>query len=178
MVSGQQWELEVLLSEEQIRARVAQLGREIRHHYQDDAPLLVGVLNGAVVFMADLARAIEGPMAFEFLAVSSYGDGMTSSGAVRILKDLDSDIAGERVLVVEDIVDSGTTLKYLLRMLHERDPKDVRVVSLLTKPEARVSGTNPDWVGFEIEDVFVVGYGLDVAGRYRNLPYIAAVQRD
>lgn len=170
--------LDVLLSEEEIRDRVAELGREIREYYGDSTPLLVGVLNGAVLFLADLARAIGGDVRFEFMAVSSYGQNMTSSGAVKILKDLDSDIAGERVVVVEDIVDSGTTLSYLMRMLHERDPEDVRVVSLLRKPEARDAGTKPDWIGFEIEDAFVVGYGLDVAGRYRNLPYIATFDTD
>jgi hypoxanthine phosphoribosyltransferase len=171
-------ELPVLFSEQEIQARVGELAMEIRAYYGDDVPLLVGVLNGAVMFMADLARRIPGDVRFEFMAVSSYGDSTTTSGAVKILKDLDSDIAGRRVLIVEDIVDSGTTLRYLLRMLRERDPQDTRVVSLLRKPVARERGTNPDWVGFEIDDVFVVGYGLDVAGRYRNLPYIATLQTD
>lgn len=171
-------ELPELISEAAIQRRVAELAAEIQEFYGDEPPLLVGVLNGAVIFIADLARRIDADVRFEFMAVSSYGDAMTSSGAVKILKDLDSDIAGKRVLIVEDIVDSGTTLQYLLRMLRERDPKDVRVVSLLRKPQARESGTDPDWVGFEIEEVFVVGYGLDVGGKYRNLPYIAALQTD
>lgn len=168
----------VIFSEDEVQARVEELAEEIERYYGDDLPLLVGVLNGAVIFMADLARYISGHVRFEFMAVSSYGDDMVSSGAVKILKDLDSNIAGCRVLIVEDIVDSGTTLTYLLRMLHERDPKEVRVVSLLRKPLARESGPEPDWVGFDIDDVFVVGYGLDAAGRFRNLPYIAALQGD
>ncbi len=170
--------LKVLLSEQVIQARIAELAVEISRHYGHETPILVGVLNGAVMFMADLARKMPSDVRFEFMAVSSYGDGTVSTGAVKILKDLDSDIAGKSVLIVEDIVDSGTTLKYLLRMLKERDPSDVRVVSLLRKPQARASGTNPDWVGFEIEDEFVVGFGLDVAGKYRNLPYIAVTQSD
>ncbi|MEZ4523706.1 MAG: hypoxanthine phosphoribosyltransferase [Thermomicrobiales bacterium] len=170
--------LPVLIGEADIRRRVDEIGAEIRAFYGDETPLLVGILTGAVVFLADLARAIPGDVRFEFMAVSSYGDATTSSGAVRILKDLDSDIAGRRILLVEDIVDSGTTLNYLLRMLRDRDPEDVRVVSLLRKPEARQAGTNPDWIGFEIDEVFVVGYGLDVAGRFRNLPYIASLQAD
>ena len=168
----------ILLSADAIQSRVTELAAEIEAYYGAETPLLVGVLNGAVMFMADLARQLRGDVRFEFMAVSSYGDATSSSGAVKILKDLDSDIAGRHVLIVEDIVDSGTTLRYLLRMLRERDPADVRVVSLLRKPLARAAGTNPDWVGFEIDDVFVIGYGLDVAGRHRNLPYIAALQTD
>jgi hypoxanthine phosphoribosyltransferase len=170
--------LKVLLSEQVIQDRIAELALEISQYYGNETPILVGVLNGAVMFMADLARKMPHDVRFEFMAVSSYGDGTVSTGAVRILKDLDSDIAGKSVLIVEDIVDSGTTLEYLLRMLKERDPSDVRVVSLLRKPEARASGTNPDWVGFEIENEFVVGFGLDVAGKYRNLPYIAVTRSD
>lgn len=171
-------EASVLFSEQAVQARVAELADEIQRYYGDDLPLLIGVLNGAVMFMADLSRRIAGDVRFEFMAVSSYGDETVSSGAVKILKDLDSDISGKRVLIVEDIVDSGITLRYLLRMLRERDPKEVRVVSLLRKPVARETGPEPDWVGFDIEDVFVIGYGLDVAGRFRNLPYIAVIQAD
>ncbi len=167
-----------LYSEAQVQQRVVELADEIQAHYGEEMPLLVGVLNGAVMFMTDLARRLAGDVRFEFMAVSSYGDATVSSGAVKILKDLDSDIAGKRILIVEDIVDSGTTLAYLLRMLRERDPKDVRVVSLLRKPIARQAGPAPDWVGFDIEDLFVVGYGLDFAGRHRNLPYIAALETD
>jgi hypoxanthine phosphoribosyltransferase len=169
---------EILLETDAILERVRQLGEEISAYYAEQPPLLVGVLNGAVIFMADLARAMRIPVTFEFMAVSSYGDEKQSSGTVRILKDLDTDIAGRRVLIVEDIIDSGVTLDYLLRILDERRPADVRVVSLLRKPAAKKRGTQSDWIGFDVDDVFVVGYGLDYAGRFRNLPYIAALRED
>ena len=169
---------EILIDAETIQRRVSELGAEISEFYGDDPPLLVGVLNGAVIFMADLARALCIPVTFEFMAVSSYGSGRTSSGTVRILKDLDSDIAGRRVLIVEDIVDSGTTLDYLRRIFEERNPREVRVVTLLRKPGALKAQTQADWVGFDVDDVFIVVYGLDYTGRYRNLPYIAALLAD
>ncbi len=171
-------EHEILLDTETIQRRVQELGDEISAYYAEEPPLLVGVLNGAVIFMADLARAMHIPVTFEFMAVSSYGDSMSSSGRVRILKDLDTDITGRRILIVEDIVDSGATLDYLLRILAERHPRDVRVVALLRKPAALKRGTKSDWIGFDVENVFVVGYGLDYAGRYRNLSYIAALPTD
>jgi hypoxanthine phosphoribosyltransferase len=169
---------DVLLDERAIRKRVTELSREIAACYGDDAPLMVGVLNGAVIFMSDLVRSLPMQVDFEFMAVSSYGNAKTSSGEVRILKDLDSSIEQRRILLVEDIVDSGATLRYLLRLFKDRQPRDVKVVTLLRKPAARSSGIEPDWVGFDIPDVFVVGYGLDFAGKYRNLPYVAALQAD
>ena len=169
---------EVLIDAETIQRRVAELAAEISDYYRDDPPLLVGVLNGAVIFMADLARALDIPVTFEFMAVSSYGNARKSSGTVRILKDLDSDIAGRRVLIVEDIIDSGTTLDYLRRIFEERNPREVRVVTLLRKPGAIKANTPADWVGFDVDDVFIIGYGLDYAGRYRNLPYVAALPAD
>ncbi len=171
-------ELEVLIDEDAIRLRVAELARVMSDFYGSEPPLVIGVLNGAVIFVADLVRALDIPVTFEFMAVSSYGDSTRSSGTVRILKDLDSDIAGRRVLIVEDIVDSGATLDYLMRILAQRGPKDLRVVSLLRKPAARLAGTNVDWLGFDVDDVFVIGYGLDFAGDYRTLPYIAVLRQD
>lgn len=173
-----QEDFEVLLDEETIRRKVTELSNEIAGHYQDEPPLMIGVLNGAVIFMSDLVRALPLLVDFEFMAVSSYGTEKTSSGEVRILKDLDSSIEDRRILLVEDIVDSGTTLRYLLRILNERRPRDVKVVTLLRKPAAIDCGIEPDWVGFDIPDRFVVGYGLDFAGKYRNLPYLAALQAD
>ncbi|HET9015988.1 MAG TPA: hypoxanthine phosphoribosyltransferase [Thermomicrobiaceae bacterium] len=166
----------VLIDEETLRRRVEELGREIGAHYGDRCPLLVGVLTGAFVFMADLARAMGVPLRVDFMAVSSYGDGTTTSGAVRIMKDLDRAIEGEHLLVVEDIIDSGLTLEYLMDGLRRRNPADVRLVALLEKRKARRADVTPDWVGFEIPDEFVVGYGLDVAERYRNLPFIAVAR--
>ena len=171
-------DLSVLISAAEIESKVEELAREISDHYRHDLPIFVGVLNGSTMFLADLVRAIPESVRIEYMAVSSYGDAMTSSGTVRILKDLDTDIAGQQVLIVEDIVDTGTTVDHLIRMLGERDPSEIRVASLLRKPLAREAGTKADWVGFDIEDLFVVGYGLDHAGSYRNLPYVAVFQPD
>jgi len=166
----------VLIDEDALQRRVLELGQEIGAYYGDRCPLLVGVLTGAFMFMADLSRAMAVPLRVDFMAVSSYGLGTTTSGAVRILKDLDRSIEGEDLLVVEDIIDSGLTLEYLLDGLRRRNPADVRLVALLTKTRERTAIVRPDWVGFEIPDAFVVGYGLDVAGRYRNLPFIAVAR--
>lgn len=163
----------VLIDEDTLKGRVAELGREIGAYYGDRCPLLVGVLTGAFVFMADLSRAMAVPLRVDFMAVSSYGLGTTTSGAVRILKDLDRSIEGEHLLVVEDIIDSGLTLEYLLDGLRRRNPADIRLVALLEKTKERAATVRADWVGFEIPDEFVVGYGLDIAERYRNLPFIA-----
>jgi hypoxanthine phosphoribosyltransferase len=143
--------------------------------YRDDPPLLVGVLNGAVAFMTDLMRAMTIPVEIDFMAVSSYGASTRSSGVVRILKDLNQEIEGRRVLVVEDIVDSGLTLQYLLDVLRRRNPRDLRVVALLKKEKADAVPVQVDEIGFAIPDEFVVGYGLDYAGKYRNLPYVAVL---
>lgn len=170
----------VLLSEEDIRARTAELGEHVGRDYAncmgDQDLLLVTVLKGAVMFVSDLARAIPVPTQLEFMAVSSYGSATSSSGVVRILKDLDRDIAGRDVLIVEDIVDSGLTLSWLLRNLATRHPRSLRVCALLRKPEAVRDDVDISYVGFDIPNEFVVGYGLDYAERYRDLPYIGTLE--
>lgn len=165
----------ILISEEALQARVRELATELDAAYGGDVPVLVGVLNGAVVFMADLMRAMTIPLEIDFMAVSSYGDATRSSGVVQIIKDLSKPIEGRRVIVIEDIVDSGLTLQYLLDYLYRRNPVDLRVVALLTKRKASAVDVQEDQIGFEIPDEFVVGYGLDYAGRYRNLPYVAVL---
>ena len=169
---------EVLIDEERLGARVAELGAEVSSDYQGRDLLLIGVLKGAVMVMADLARALETPVSMEFMAVSSYGSGTSSSGVVRILKDLDINIEGRDVLVVEDIIDSGLTLSYLMRNLESREPESLEVCALLTKPERREINVPVRYVGFEIPNRFVIGYGLDFAERYRNLPYVAVLSDD
>jgi hypoxanthine phosphoribosyltransferase len=166
----------VLISEEQIAARVAELAAAVDAEYEGREVLLVGVLKGAVMFMADFARALKTPVAMEFMAVSSYGSATSSSGVVRILKDLDRDIEGQHVLVVEDIIDSGLTLSWLLRNLNSRGPASVGVVALLRKPEALKVDVPVDHVGFDIPSEFVVGYGLDYAERYRDLPFVGTLR--
>ncbi len=169
----------VLLTEEQIQAKVAELAADIAGRYPPGAPegdlLLVGVLKGAIFFMTDLARALPLPTQMEFMAVSSYGSSTSSSGVVRILKDLDKDIAGRNVLIVEDIIDSGLTLSWLMRNLSSRDPASLAVVTLLRKPDAVRTDLEVAHVGFDIPNDFVVGYGLDYAERYRDLPYIGTL---
>lgn len=165
----------VLIEAEAIQQRVRELAEELDAIYGDDTPLLIGVLNGAVTFMTDLMREMNSQLKIDFMAVSSYGDDVTSSGAVRILKDLNENIEGRSILIVEDIVDSGLTLNYLLDVLRRRDPKDVRVVALLRKLKPNAIEVQTDLVGFDIPDEFVIGYGLDFAGRYRNLPYIGVL---
>jgi len=169
----------VLVSQERIAARTAELGAQLGHDYADVLAgqdlLLVTVLKGAVMFVTDLARAIPLPTQLEFMAVSSYGSSTSSSGVVRILKDLDRDIADRDVLIVEDIVDSGLTLSWLLRNLATRHPRSLRVCTLLRKPEAVRDGLDIDYIGFDIPNEFVVGYGLDYAERYRDLPYIGTL---
>ena len=172
----------VLLSEDQIQARTVELGQAIGEDYRDTIAendqdlLLVTVLKGAVMFVTDLARAIPLPTQLEFMAVSSYGSATSSSGVVRILKDLDTPIEGRHVLIVEDIVDSGLTLQYLMRNLGARNPATLDVCALLTKPDRRKVELPIRFVGFEIPDRFAIGYGLDFAERYRNLPYVAAME--
>ncbi len=161
-----------LVTEEQIRRRVGELGAELADVYRGRRPLLVGVLTGAFVFMADLSRAMQIPLDIEFMAVSSYGEATQTSGVVRILKDLDTPIEGRDVLIVEDIIDSGLTLAYLLDVLERRGPKSIRVVALLMKDRNFLAKVRVDYCGFTIPDEFVVGYGLDVANRYRNLRYV------
>ncbi|ORB74723.1 hypoxanthine phosphoribosyltransferase [Mycobacterium scrofulaceum] len=171
----------VLLTAEQIQARIAELGEEIGGQYRDAMTetgqdlLLITVLKGAVIFVTDLARAIPVPTQFEFMAVSSYGTSTSSSGVVRILKDLDRDIQGRDVLIVEDVVDSGLTLSWLLRNLSSRHPRSLRVCTLLRKPDAKGANVDIAYVGFDIPNDFVVGYGLDYDERYRDLSYIGTL---
>jgi hypoxanthine phosphoribosyltransferase len=166
----------VVVSAEQITDRITQLAKEIDEDYVDREPLLVGVLKGAAMFMSDLARALERPSTMEFMAVSSYGSGTQSSGVVRILKDLDRDISREHVLIVEDIIDSGLTLSWLLKNLKSRNPASIAIVTLLRKPEAVKVDVDVKYVGFDIPPEFVVGYGLDYNERYRDLPYIGRLK--
>jgi hypoxanthine phosphoribosyltransferase len=167
---------EVLVSAEDLQRRVAELGAEISRDYSGRSLLLVGVLKGAVFFLSDLMRFIEVPVELDFMAVASYGSATDSSGVVRILKDLDAAIEGRDVLIVEDIVDSGLTLQYLMRNLGSRNPATLEVCALLTKPARRKVDLPTRYVGFEIPDRFVVGYGLDHDERHRNLPFVAALE--
>lgn len=169
---------EVLLNAEELQAKIKELGTAISRDYAGKDLLLVGVLKGAVVFLSDLLRAIDIPAAIDFMAVSSYGAATKSSGIVRILKDLDDSIEGRHVLVVEDIVDSGLTLHYMLENLASRRPASIKVCALLDKPERRQVEVHVDYLGFRIPDRFVVGYGLDYAEKYRNLPYIGVLRPD
>jgi hypoxanthine phosphoribosyltransferase len=169
---------EILIDEETLQRRVDELGAQISEDYRGRDLLLVGVLKGAVFFMADLMRRISLPCEVDFMAISSYGSGVDSSGVVRILKDLDVPVEDRNVLVVEDIVDSGLTLSYLVRNLEARRPASVDICTLLAKPERRENDVACRYVGFEIPNRFVIGYGLDYAERYRNLPYIGVLRDD
>jgi hypoxanthine phosphoribosyltransferase len=166
----------VLISEIELQRRIRELGQEIGADYRDRAPLLIGVLKGATMFLVDLARAIDRPIAIDFMAVSSYGASTQSSGVVRILKDLDQAIDGRDILVVEDIVDTALTLRYIVDNLRDRGPSSVRICALLLKLKRRESVIAIDYVGFEIPDEFVVGYGLDYAETYRNLPFVGILR--
>ncbi|CAB4557018.1 MAG: hypoxanthine phosphoribosyltransferase [Actinobacteria bacterium] len=165
----------VLVTEEQIKSRISELAKEIDANYAGKELLLVGVLKGAVMFMADMSRALQSRVQMDWMAVSSYGSGTTSSGVVRILKDLDTDVLGKNVLIVEDIVDSGLTLSWLVSNLEARGAASVEVVTLLRKPDAAKVEVAVRWVGFEIPNEFVVGYGLDWNERYRTLPGVAVL---
>jgi len=165
----------ILIAETEIRQRTTEMAKVLDDAYGDDVPLLIGVLNGAITFMTDLMRAMKIPLEIDFMAVSSYGAATRSSGVVRILKDLDQEIEGRRIVVVEDIVDSGLTLQYLIDVLQRRNPRDLRVVALLRKDKPEAIDVHVDQVGFTIPDEFVIGYGLDYAGKYRNLPYVAVL---
>ena len=165
-----------LITAEQIQSKIVDLAATIDADYEGREPLLVGVLKGAVMFMSDLARALSRPSTMEFMACSSYGSSMKSSGVVRILKDLDRDVAGRDILIVEDIIDSGLTLSWLLKNLQARDPASVEVVALLRKPDAIKVQVPVKYIGFDIPNEFVVGYGLDYAERYRDLPYIGRLK--
>jgi hypoxanthine phosphoribosyltransferase len=167
---------EVLVPEEKLQTRVAELAAEVSRDYEGRPPLLIAILKGAVPFLADLMREMTIPCELDFMAVSSYGSSTDSSGVVRILKDLDAPIADRDVLIVEDIIDSGLTLHYLIRNLQARGPKSLEVCALLTKPERREVDLPIRYVGFEIPNRFAIGYGLDHAERFRNLPYVAVLE--
>jgi hypoxanthine phosphoribosyltransferase len=169
---------EILVHSDDLQRRVRELGEEITRDYAGRDLMLIGILKGAVFFLSDLMRHLEVPCELDFMAVASYGSATDSSGVVRILKDLDMVIEGRHVLIVEDIVDSGLTLSYLLRSLRARGPASLEVCALLTKPERRKVDLPARYIGFEIPNKFVVGYGLDFAERYRNLPYVAVLAED
>ncbi len=166
----------VLFTEEQLKERVAQLAAQINTDYAGKRPILISVLRGSYIFMADLTRAITLPCTVDFMAVSSYGAGTTSSGQVRIVKDLTESIEDRDVIVVEDILDSGNTLTYLMKLLQARHPASIKLCTLLDKPSRRTQPIYANYVGFSVEDLFVVGYGLDYAEGYRNLPYIGVLK--
>jgi hypoxanthine phosphoribosyltransferase len=168
----------ILLTDTQIRDRVQKMGRQITKDYAGEEIILVGVLKGAVTFFSDLARVIDRPVSFDFISCSSYGANAVSSGDVKIKKDLDKPIEGKNVLVIEDIIDTGVTLSKLLPILKDRGARSVKLATLLSKPSRRIADVHIDYNGFEVPDCFVVGYGLDYAGRYRNLPYIGVLKEE
>ena len=167
---------EVLISKEKIAEKIAEIGQQINMDYEGKETLLVAVLKGSVVFLADLMRAIDIPVSIDFMAVSSYGAGTTSTGVVKIIKDLDTPLEGKHLIIVEDILDSGVTLSYLKELLLGRNPASIKIVTLLDKPTRRKADIKMDYTGFEIPDEFVVGYGLDYDEKYRNLPYIGVLK--
>jgi hypoxanthine phosphoribosyltransferase len=166
----------VLITEEQIRARIKELGEEITRDYNGKSIVMIGILRGAIIFYGDLARKINVPTSMDFMALSSYGSGARTSGVVRIVHDLEQNIEGRDVLIVEDIIDSGLTLHYLTENLKSRKPNSIRICCLLDKPYKRIKSVKPDYIGFEVPDEFVVGYGLDYNENYRNLPYIGVLK--
>ena len=168
--------IKVLISEEEVDARIRELGEKISKEYEGKQIHLICVLKGGVFFMCELAKRITVPVSMDFMCVGSYGDATKSSGVVRLAKDLDEAIENKEVLIVEDIIDSGNTLYYLMDVLRQRKPASLRLCTLLDKPDRRVKDVHVDWTGFEIPDEFVVGYGLDYAQKYRNLPYIGVVE--
>ncbi|MVP02199.1 hypoxanthine phosphoribosyltransferase [Paenibacillus lutrae] len=167
---------EVFYSEEQIQAKVQELGQQISKDFEGRNPLVICVLKGAFIFMADLVKQVSIPLEIDFMAVSSYGQSTKSSGVVKIIKDLDVSVEGRHVMIVEDIIDSGLTLSYLIDVLERRNAQSVSVVTLFNKPARRTVDLQPDYAGFEIPDAFIVGYGLDYAEKYRNLPYIGVLK--
>lgn len=168
--------IKVLITEEEVDARIRELGEKISKEYEGKQIHLICVLKGGVFFMCELAKRITVPVSMDFMCVGSYGDGTKSSGVVRLAKDLDESIENKEVLIVEDIIDSGNTLYYLMDVLRQRKPASLRLCTLLDKPDRRVKDVHVDWTGFEIPDEFVVGYGLDYEQKYRNLPYIGVVE--
>ncbi len=170
--------VEVLLSEEEVNARIREIGELISKEYAGKSIHLIGILKGGSFFMCELAKRITVPVSIDFMSVSSYGSSTESSGVVKVIKDLDESLVGKHVLVVEDIIDTGRTISYLVDLLKDRGAADVKLCALLDKPERRVVDVKVDYIGFQIPDEFVVGYGLDYAQRYRNLPYIGIVKFD
>lgn len=168
--------ISVLISEQDVDARIAEIGAQISKDYEGKQVHLICILKGSVYFTCELAKRITVPVTMDFMSVSSYGDGTSSSGVVKIAKDLDETIEGKDVIVIEDIIDSGRTLSYLLEILQRRNPSSMKLCTLLDKPDRRVREVKVDYVGFEIPDEFVVGYGLDYAQKYRNLPYIGIIE--
>ncbi len=168
--------IKVLVPEEEVDRKIAELGKKISEDYAGKEVHLICILKGGVFFMCELAKRITVPVSMDFMSVSSYGDGTASSGIVRIVKDLDENLEGKDVIIVEDIIDSGRTLYHLMEVLQKRNPKSMKLCTLLDKPERRVNDVKVDYVGFNIPDEFVVGYGLDYAQKYRNLPYIGVVE--
>ncbi|WP_425447833.1 hypoxanthine phosphoribosyltransferase [Dethiothermospora halolimnae] len=169
---------EIIVSSEDLEDKISSLGKKISKDYKGKDLMLIGVLKGSIMFMSDLAKNIDIPLTMDFMAVSSYGDSTESSGVVRINKDLDSSIEGKDVLIVEDIVDTGLTLNYLVDNLKSRGANSIKICSLLDKPERRRVNVNIDYIGFQVPDEFVVGYGIDYAQKYRNLPYIAILKEE
>lgn len=168
--------IKVLISEDVVDAKIAELGKQISEDYAGKSVHLICILKGSVFFMCELAKRITVPVSMDFMSVGSYGDGTKSNGIVRITKDLDEGLEGKDVIIIEDIIDSGRTLYYLIDVLQQRKPKSMKLCTLLDKPERRVKDVKVDYVGFAIPDEFVVGYGLDYAQKYRNLPYIGVVE--
>lgn len=168
--------IRVMISEEDVDQRIAEIGQKISEDYAGESVHLICILKGSVFFTCELAKRITVPVTLDFMSVSSYGDGTKSSGIVKIAKDLDESMEGKNVIIIEDIIDSGRTLSYLMDVLQKRQPKSMKLCTLLDKPDRRIVDVKVDYVGFEIPDEFVVGYGLDYAQKYRNLPYIGVVE--
>lgn len=169
---------DVLLTEEEIAVRIRELGKQITEDYEGKDIVAIGILKGSVLFMSDVVRRIDVPVEIDFMEVSSYGSGTTSSGVVRILKDLNVKIEGKHILIIEDIIDTGYTLSYLLENFKTRQPRSIKICTLLDKPDRRKADVSADYTGFVIPDEFVIGYGLDYDQRYRNLPYIGVLEVD
>ncbi len=168
--------ISVLIDENRILERTKEIAAQLNEEYKDSGLHMIGILKGSVFFMCELAKQLDVPVTLDFMSVSSYGDGTQSSGVVKLVKDLDESIEGKNVVLVEDIMDSGRTLSYLVSLLKERKPKSFKIVTLLDKPSRRVVDIQPDITAFEIPDRFVVGYGLDIAQKYRNLPYVGVIE--
>jgi hypoxanthine phosphoribosyltransferase len=169
---------EVLLTESQIRDKIREIAKQISKDYKDKNPILVGILKGSVIFLSDLMKEIDIPCTMDFMAVSSYGNSTESTGIVKIIKDLDSSIQGENVIIVEDIIDTGVTLSYLRNYLKARNPNSIEIVTLLNKPSRRKVEIIPKYCGFSVPDYFLVGYGLDFAEKYRNLPFVGSLKEE